>query len=398
MNPLIKSMALAGCLSLPSFAIYTGPRIVAYQLSGSDGIAIDGKRDATWDAIANKASGKTTVNFQDMDRLLYLGPDSIKNKDISSQTPPSKGEISLTMAYDSKFVYAFFEAKDDYVFDGSNQCGPEQIWRADAIELFIDPSPWTTTVGTLAALFRADADSRAFGTSANTIQFAKPIHGNDSRLFYADRFENNQFVSRPGALTSGQRFPGFQVASGADTKTGITTLELKIPHTNRGGDRPWGTFTAGRSMYITFAYNNYLNTHKSDCTDSPVKHAWSKNIKEYTQQEWVSLTGSTKGWAPGDKVQYDPTDSFDGWGELYLSTETVGIKARTHLPTQQGFEVVGSQLRVGQEKGRVRFYTSQGRYLEEREIRDSKVDLASLGLERGLYFGQVNGKRFSFLY
>ena len=300
--------ALCGTLlGMPgaSNALYLDSAIIAYRIPEGKTINLDGKPDSLWKAIAGLNQGFSTISLNDYRRIVLLESDAIRNDDPRKYfQAPGQGSVSLLAAYDSKALYFFFLVRENTAFDADSRCANGDLWRANAPEVYLDPSPWNDSL--YQAYFSADAGALTFGTSAKTIQLAKPASLADpSRFYFRDRTQGDRFALRTAptgvkALTA-KRTPSDALTSG---------VEMAIPFW--GGNNQ--AFGQGSSLFISWGYNHYRDTTGTGCQDNPVAYRWAKHYKTYQ-------AGDPKppGWIQGDSTHYDPPRSWDGWGRLILS-------------------------------------------------------------------------------
>jgi hypothetical protein len=86
-------------------------------------------------------------------------------------------------------------------------------------------------------------------------------------------------------------------------------VEMKIPFWTTASD-----FAPGRSMFLSWGYNFYADSARQGCPANPLAYRWAKNYLNYD-----AVPDKPPGWHQGDSTHYDPTRSWDGWGQLLLS-------------------------------------------------------------------------------
>jgi hypothetical protein len=298
--------ALLVCLGfLPSHALYTADAITAYQVA-DNAFTIDGKPDSLWRTIFALPNGNLSLSFQDYSKLVILQPDSIRNRDPSLYVKnPSAGSATLMAAYDSKALYFFFLIKTGaYANPQALGCGSTDLWKADAAEIYVDPSVWSAGSSDYRSYFYTDASGLIYGTSPRTIQVDRPISRRDSRVFYRNRNIGDRFQVRdtlPSGLT-------VAVSPRTTSDTGWVGVEMRIPFWTAASD-----FGSGRSMFAAWGFNRYGDSARANCDENPVAYRWAKNILSYDFS-----SEKPPGWKLGDSTHYDPSHSWDGWGRLYL--------------------------------------------------------------------------------
>lgn len=310
--PWIRFFALLACLIGVSNALFAGKPISAFQVP-DDRIKVDGSPDTLWKAIYAWGD-RSVIDFQDYKKIVVLGNP---NSDPSQLIPPPAGDsIFMLAAYDSKALYFYFQAKVATVAKVNEVCSKaESRWKADAAEVFVDPSPWSQDTAVYRSYFSADAGGLTYGTSPKTIQLDKPLNDKNALpLYYRSRVTGDRFQI-PATLPT-----GVQAASMIYAKDSTrVSVEMRIPF--------WGgsaaAFAPGKSMFISWGFNMYPDSlWKSDCaTANPIAFRWAKNFLNYND-------ASTKppGWRKDDSTHYDPLRSWDGWGQLSLSTMLVDTR------------------------------------------------------------------------
>lgn len=295
---------------LPAHALYTREPIRAYRVA-DNAFTIDGRPDSLWRSVFVMQSGNQSLSFQDYSKMIILQPEQATNDDPSKYVPnPSPGSATLMAAYDSKALYFFFLVKT-----GANAnpaalgCGPTDLWKADAAEIYLDPSAWTASAEENRTYFYPDASGLIFGTSPRTIQLDRPISGRDTRNFYRNRSVGERFQVRDN-LPAGMTVAVSPRTSADTTWVGV---EMRIPFWTAASD-----FAPGASMFVSWGFNRYGDSVRTGCGDSPVAYRWAKNIVSYE-----TAVETPPGWQPGDSTHYDPSHSWDGWGQLSLLDRNV---------------------------------------------------------------------------
>lgn len=298
----VRFFALLACLTGVSNALSAGKPITAYQVP-DDRIKVDGSPDSLWKSIYDR-DDRSVIDFQDYNRIVVL---SDPNRDPSQLIPPPPGDsIFMLAAYDTKALYFYFQAKVATVANSNSLCATaETQWKADAAEIFIDPSPWSQDTAVYRSYFSADAGGLTYGTSPKSIQIAKPLYDKETRPAYFRSRVNGDKFQIPATLPT-----GVQAASLRYRKDSTrVSVEMRIPY--------WGgsaaAFAPGKSMFISWGFNMYPDSlWKQSCaTADPIAFRWAKNFLNYND-------ASTKppGWRMDDSTHYDPQRSWDGWGRL----------------------------------------------------------------------------------
>jgi hypothetical protein len=287
-----------------SHALWLSSSVEAFQVSAGD-IKVDGKPDAAWKYIAAYSSGSQSIGFFDYGKMVILTSDAARNNPDPSKyyKPKGDGSVSLLAAYDNTALYFFFLIKETEVFDGRTACkDTASWWKAHAAEVYVDYSTWDEQA--YQSYFTADAGNVTFGTSKKSFQLDKAALPADTRKYFRDRTKNDRFQTR--ALPTGLEAVS-AVHSSSDPHT--IGVEMKIPFPTGYGV----SFTAGKSMFISWGYNHYPDTGKSDCSSNPIAYRWAKHFKDYTDS-----TPKPPGWKANDSTHYDPVRSWDGWGRFVL--------------------------------------------------------------------------------
>ncbi len=308
----VRFFALLACVIGVSNALFTERWITAYQVP-DDRIKVDGSPDTLWKAIYDWED-RSVIDFQDYKKIVALGNP---NSDPSLLIPPPPGDsIFMLAAFDSKALYFYFQAKVATVAASNTLCATaETQWKADAAEVFVDPSPWSPDAAVYRSYFSADAGGLTYGTSPKTIQLDKPLNDKETRPPYFRNRVNGDKFQIPATLPT-----GVQAASQRYKKDPTrVSVEMRIPF--------WGgsaaAFAPGKSMFISWGFNMYPDSlwNKSCATANPIAFRWAKNFLNYND-------ASTKppGWRKDDSTHYDPLRSWDGWGRLSLGNASVGTQ------------------------------------------------------------------------
>jgi hypothetical protein len=297
-------------LVIPSQALYLDAAITAFRVP-DDRIKVDGTPDTVWKAIAVR-SGYTTISFLDYSKLVLLNSDSVRNADPSKYVSPApKGYITMMAAYDTKALYFYFQVKTEKVARSSSLCTtPDKVWKADAPDVYVDPSPWNPDTAVYRSYFSADASGLIFGTSPKSIEIARPIYDKDTRApYFRNRATGDKFQI-PSPLPTGVTAAALRNSSDST----LVSVEMKIPF--------WGgsnaAFAPGRSMFISWGFNMYPDSLWKNCDSYPLAYRWAK-----TSQSYEDAATKPPGWRSGDNIHYDPTRSWDGWGQFTLSNMNV---------------------------------------------------------------------------
>lgn len=306
---------LAVVCAQPIHALYTAGSINAFRIP--DGaLSIDGRPDSLWRTLYAQ-DGYTVLNLQDASKMVILQPTTVRNDNPAKYVKnPSPGTVTLMAAYDSKALYFFFLIKVRGFADPKAWgCAASDLWKTDAAEVFVDPSSWSENPGTYQSYFTTDASGLVYGTSKTTIQVDKPISHHESSYFYRDRTTAQRFQS-PATLPANLLVKSSPHSASDTTWVGV---EMKIPF--------WTTtvsdFAPGNSMFISWGFNQYVDSARTGCTGNPLAFRWAKNVLNYDLQP-----ERPPGWLQGDSIHYDPLRSWDGWGQLQLAG-TVSNLCRT---------------------------------------------------------------------
>jgi len=295
---------LAVLCALPARAIYKGSPISAYQVA-DNAFTIDGKPDSLWRTLYAK-SAYASIDFRDFSKMVILQPKEARNDDPAKYVKnPRADSISIMAAYDSKALYFFFLVQARAFADpDAFGCAPSDLWKTDAAEVYVDPSPWSNDAPTYQSYFTADASGLIYGTSPRTIQVSRPISYHQTHAFYRDRKTGDRFQG-PLSLPSNMLVA---VSPHTSSDTTLVGVEMKIPFWTTASD-----FSPGRSMFISWGYNLYADSAKAGCAGNPLAYRWAKNVLNYN-----GAGEKPPGWLQDDSTHYDPLRSWDGWGELML--------------------------------------------------------------------------------
>lgn len=298
----------------PAQALFTQKFISAYRV-GPGQIQVDGKPEAIWGGVARAQDGSSSMDFTSHANIILVGKgDSLRNVDPAPLYPnPKPGAVRLLAAYDSLYLYFLFTVEGDAYFGKTENCVDAELWRADALELFLDTSPWSEAH--YPYFFSAQDGGGAFGTSERTIQVSKPLNPEEKRVFFKNREADQKFIQREML----QKLPGFAAKQQVDPSGKKVILEMRIPYWAKPSQSQPARFQPGNSHFISWAYNNYLDSFPDNCSEYPVKYSWSKHHKLYPS---MPISARPPGFIPNDSTHYDPTRSYDGWGRLYLHPST----------------------------------------------------------------------------
>jgi hypothetical protein len=300
-------LAVALLLYRESNALYLGNGVIAKRVSDGS-IVMDGRPDLVWKAIGARLTGADTISFGDYQKIVLLQSDAIRNANPAKHyLAPAKGSVSMMAAYDNTALYFFFLVKENSFYNPASLCTATNLWKANAAEVYIDPSPWVTV--NYNTYFSVDGSSLLNGTSPKTVQLDKPIYPGDTRLFFRNRTTPPDRFQIPVSLPNGVMAISSSHTIKGDSLFGV---EMKIPFwTGNPND-----FSQGKSMFISWGYNHYPGT-SSNCDSTPIAYRWAKHYKTYASYD----LNKPYGWRAGDSTHFDPTRSWDGWGQLFLSLE-----------------------------------------------------------------------------
>jgi hypothetical protein len=304
----IRAAQIACLCLLPSHALYTADAINAYRVN-DNAFAIDGRPDSLWRVIFAMPNGNRSLSFQDYSKMVILQPDSTRNQDPARYVKnPAPGSATLMAAYDSKALYFFFLIKTGaYANPKALGCTSADLWKPDAVDLYLDPSAWRAGSSDYRTYFYTDASGLIFGTSPRTIQVDRPISSRDNRVFYRNRSVGERFQVRD-TLPNGLNVA---VSSRTPADTGWVGVEMRIPFWTSASD-----FARGHSLFASWGFNRYGDSARTDCGGTPLIYRWAKNILNYDFS-----AEKPPGWKAGDSTHYDPVRSWDGWGELLLADQ-----------------------------------------------------------------------------
>jgi hypothetical protein len=304
-SPWIRFFALLACLAGVSNALFTGQWITAFQVP-DDRITVDGNPDTLWKALYDLEE-RSVISFQEYQNIVVLGnPNADPSKLMNL---PAGDSIFMLAAYDSKALYFYFQAKVATVAHSKDLCATAATqWKADAVELFLDPSSWRQDTAVYRSYFSADAGGLSYGTSPKTIQLDKPLYDKETRPPYFRSRVSGDKLQIPATLPT-----GVQAASKHYEKDSTrVSVEVRIPF--------WGgsaaAFAPGSSMFISWGFNMYPDSlwKKSCATADPIAFRWAKNYLNYND-----ASSKPPGWRMDDSTHYDPLRSWDGWGQLTLA-------------------------------------------------------------------------------
>lgn len=307
---------VCGLLSGVADALYQDQYITAARVAERK-LVIDGKPDLIWKEIGGRGY-YSQIAFSDYEKIVILEPDSVRNAHPSRYyEAPGSGSVTMLAAYDSLYLYFFFIVKENNRFNQTPSCSMADLWRAHAVDVFVDPAAWSTSV--YPTYFSADAGEVSYGTSTKTFQVSKPAFPGEIREYYRDRTVGNRFQLR----TLVSELEGVSaVRTSADANTYGVELRVPIPAAHRAD------YVDGKSMFISWGYNHYPDGPRATCGENPIAYRWAKHYRTYSAGE-----PKPPGWRAGDSTHYDPLRSRDGWGRLELSNQTVhtGIRCRAGL-------------------------------------------------------------------
>jgi hypothetical protein len=296
--------------------LYTREPITAYRVA-DNAFAIDGKPDSLWRTIFGMPNGNQAFSFQDYSKMVILQPDAVRNADPSDYVKnPSAGSATLIAAYDSKALYFFFLIKaGNYGNPTALGCKSADLWKIDAAEIYVDPSVWNSGSSDYRTYFYTDASGLVYGTSPRTIQVDRPISARDSRVFFRNRAIEERFQVRD-TLPAGLNVA---ISPRISSDTGWVGVEMRIPFWTSASD-----FAPGASMFASWGFNRFGDSARSNCDDNPLAYRWAKNYLSYD-----TSAEKPPGWQEGDITHYDPSHSWDGWGQLSLANQQVSGRCMT---------------------------------------------------------------------
>jgi hypothetical protein len=303
MKAVFHSVLLTWLLVGWTHGLYLDSAITAFRVA--DGlITVDGKPDMVWKEIGGAFSQSTSqIRFNDYGKIVLVS-DSLRNRPPESlYVAPEAGSATMLAAYDQTYLYFFFIVRENSAFNpAAGGCGPSDLWKANAVEVFVDPAPWSETLYT--AYFSADAGQASYGTSPKSFEAAMPAWPGGTGRFYRDRSDSNTFKLRSLPATQ------FRMASAARLSSDSLTLGVEIRIPVSAAD-----FFPGKSFFVSWGYNHYPGS--GGCDELPIAYRWARHIKSYE-----GANTKPPGWKPGDSVHYDPLASYDGWGRMNLSSNS----------------------------------------------------------------------------
>jgi hypothetical protein len=297
-------------LQVGAHALFLDGPIIAERVANGL-IVVDGRPDGVWKTLASRGAVPTTINFSDYQKIVLLQADKIRNADPKLYfTAPNQGSVTMLAAYDNTALYFFFLVKENTIFNPSTLCTATNLWKANAPEVYIDPSPWNPD--NFSAYFSVDGSGLLFGTSPKTVQLDKPIYAKDLRSFFRNRLTPPDRFQIPTSIPNGV----VAIASAHSPSDSLLVgVEMKIPFwTGAATD-----FSPGKSMFISWGYNHYPNAGKANCDSTPIAYRWAKHYKSYDPAD----PDKPAGWRAGDSTHFDPTRSWDGWGQFLLNNGPV---------------------------------------------------------------------------
>lgn len=306
----VRILPILACLCGMAHALYTKDAVTAFRVPNGK-IVVDGKPERIWQALSTRyVGGPATIAFDDYAKLVLLQPENVRNADPSLYlTDPVKGKITMLAAYDNTALYFLFLVKTKTVVNAKTVClTADNLWKADAPEVYLDPNTWVDDSTSYRSYFSTDASGLIFGSSPKTIQLDKPLYNGDSRLYFRNRATADKFqiaTAPAGLQAASSRF------AAADTSPMV--VEMKIPY--------WGGMSAEnagvKSTFISWGFNMYPDSLWGNCDGNPLAYRWDKHYLNY------DLTASKPpGWRKNDSTHYDPARSWDGWGRFTMSPQS----------------------------------------------------------------------------
>ncbi len=299
--------ALLSSAAGSAHALYTREAVNAY-LVPDNAFVIDGKPDSLWRSIFARPDGNRAISFADYSKLVLLQPDAVRHGDPALYVPdPPAGSATLMAAYDSKALYFFMLVKTPSLArPAALNCAAPDLWKLDAAEIFVDPSQWSADPLVYRSYFTTDAGGIVYGTSPRTIHIDKPVSTREPGVYFRNRAVSDRFqqASLPSQAT---------VAAAPRTASDSTWVgvEMRIPFWTTAAD-----FEKGRSIFLSWGFNFLGDSARADCSGDPLAYRWAKHHFDYS-----GLDDKPPGWRSGDSTHYDPTRSWDGWGQLALRNE-----------------------------------------------------------------------------
>lgn len=308
MQSLGRILMVGWLLAGAAHALYHGQGVTAFPIA--DGaIKVDGKPESIWREISANSGGKSQIQFNDYGKVVLLDPVAVRNAPPAQHfLAPSTGSVTLLAAYDRTFLYFFFLVRENNTFNPST-CSTADLWKAHAVDVYVDPNAWDTTQ--YRAYFSTDADEASYGTSPKTLQVSKPAWPGDTRKYFRDRTVGNRFELR-AASSQLQAICSTRTLSDGNT----LGVEIKVPMPTPGD------FAAGKSMFISWGYNHYPVESGLPCDSLPIAYRFAKHYKTYADFP------KPPGWLEGDSTHYDPLRSYDGWGRFELANTSAVTGSR----------------------------------------------------------------------
>ena len=304
-GPLGPVCLVLAFLCGPVQALYTQDAVTAYRVPDGK-IRVDGNPERLWRALSLQSGAVATIAFTDMGKLVLLQPQQVRNANPSLYVKnPVNGYVSMLAAYDNAALYFLFLVKTATVVNSKTVCGGgDNLWKADAPEVFLDPNVWMNDSTSYRKYFSTDASGLIFGSSPKTIQLSKPLNDKDTRSFFRNRAMGDRF--QVAALPAGASV----VSLRSPSDTALVAVEMRIPY--------WGglstSYSPAKSLFISWGFNMYPESLWTNCNGNPLAYRWAKHYLNYDGAAVVP-----PGWAAHDSTHFDPTRSWDGWGRFNLS-------------------------------------------------------------------------------
>lgn len=316
MKAVFHSVLVTWLLVGWTHGLYLDSTITAFRVANGL-IAVDGKMEMVWKEIGGAYPQSTSqIRFNDYDKIVLLS-DSLRNRHAEGlYAAPAAGSATMLAAYDQSNLYFFFIVRENSLFNPSaGGCGSQDLWKANAVEVFVDPSEWSETLYT--AYFSADAGQASYGTSAKSFEAAMPAWPGGTSRFYRDRTDSNTFKLRTPPPTQMRTASAVRLSSDSLT----LGVEIRIPMPSAAD------YTPGKSLFVSWGYNHYPGS--VGCDELPIAYRWARHVKSY---EFAN--SKPPGWKSGDSVHFDPLASYDGWGRMHLSNNPAlqGTGCRQTLP------------------------------------------------------------------
>lgn len=279
-------------------ALFLDSAIVAYRVANGL-IVVDGKPDLVWKELGAKPQSTSRIRLDDRRNVVLLA-DRNRLPDAQYAVPDS-GSVTMLAAYDQEFLYFLFIVRESRTYNPVGAgCSLPNLWKANAVQVFVDPSAWSETL--YSAYFSADAGQASYGTSIKTFEAAMPAWPGEARRYYRDRTDSNTFKLRSQPPARMQMASASRLAS--DTLT--LGVEIRIPIAA-------AEYQDGKSLFVSWGYNHYPGPGNS-CDALPIAYRWARHVKSY-----AGVDPKPPGWNPGDSVHFDPLASYDGWGRMQLA-------------------------------------------------------------------------------